>query len=154
PVDEPRAARRADCLRARHAVDRLDTDRARHHSESAGDPRADRARDAGAMSGRPREDRRCGGPVNRRLQVLRTLPRWLPGYGAARLRDRNRSTTSRVWVTFADHFEPWWRRADDGTALERVRRWARRWPFVAERHVDDAGRPPCYTFFYPQEQYH
>src|SRR5262249_4722919 len=40
------------------------------------------------------------------------------------------------------------------TALERVQRWVRRWPLVAGRHLDDAGRPPCYTFFYPEEQYH
>jgi hypothetical protein len=92
--------------------------------------------------------------VNRRLQVLRTLPRWLPGYARARLRDQNGSAITRVWVVLADHFEPWWRRPDETTALDRVRRWARRWPVIAERHVDDAGRPPCYTFFYPEEQYH
>jgi hypothetical protein len=28
------------------------------------------------------------------------------------------------------------------------------WPPIARRHVDDAGQPPCYTFFYPEEQYH
>jgi hypothetical protein len=30
----------------------------------------------------------------------------------------------------------------------------RGWPRIAGRHVDAAGRPPCYTFFYPEEQYH
>ena len=25
---------------------------------------------------------------------------------------------------------------------------------IARRHVDSAGRPACYTFFYPEEQYH
>jgi hypothetical protein len=92
-----------------------------------------------------------------RLEPLRTLHLWLPGYGAARLRDiadRDRSTVARVWVTIADHFEPWWRRADERTALERVQRWARRWPLIAGRHTDTTGRPPCYTFFYPEEQYH
>jgi hypothetical protein len=89
-----------------------------------------------------------------RLESLRTLPLWLPGYGAARLRDRSRSTITRIWVTIADHFEPWWGRADDRMALERVHHWVTRWPLIAERHVDDAGRPPCYTFFYPEEQYH
>jgi hypothetical protein len=89
----------------------------------------------------------------RRLEPLRTLHQWLPGYGAARWRDRDRSTIRRVWVTIADHFEPWWRRANDRTALERVQRWARRWPVVAARHLDAGGRPPCYTFFYPEEQY-
>jgi hypothetical protein len=56
-------------------------------------------------------------------------------------------------VVFADHFEPLWRRADRRTALERVSRWTRLWPAIAARHQDSAGRPPCYTFFYPEEQY-
>jgi hypothetical protein len=92
-----------------------------------------------------------------RLQPLRTMPRWLPGYGASRLRHiahRDGLAIKRVWVTITDHFEPWWRHADDRTALDRVRRWARRWPIIAGRYADDAGRPPCYTFFYPEEQYH
>jgi len=93
----------------------------------------------------------------RRLDALRTLPLWLPGYGAARLRDvvdGNRSSIARMWVTIADHFEPWWHRPDDQTAFERVERWVNRWPPLANRHADDSGRPPCYTFFYPEEQYH
>jgi hypothetical protein len=90
----------------------------------------------------------------RRLAVVRTLPTWLPGYGVARLRDRDRSTVARVWVTIADHFEPWWHGADERTAIERVQRWVKRWPAIAARHLDDARRPPCYTFFYPEEQYH
>lgn len=92
-----------------------------------------------------------------RLDPLRTLHLWLPGYAATRLHDmtdRNRSTVARAWVTIADHFEPWWRRADERTALERVHRWVRCWPRIARRHADAAGRPPCYTFFYPEEQYH
>jgi hypothetical protein len=91
-----------------------------------------------------------------RLEALRTLHLWLPGSIASRLHDIadwRRPATTRVWVTIADHFEPWWRRADGRTALDRVDRWKRRWPRIAERHTDDAGRPPCYTFFYPEEQY-
>jgi hypothetical protein len=92
-----------------------------------------------------------------RLEPLRTLHLWLPGYAANRLHDvadGRRSTITRVWVTIADHFEPWWRRADERTALERVQRWARGWPRIARRHADDGGQPPCYTFFYPEEEYH
>ena len=92
-----------------------------------------------------------------RLEPVRTLHQWLPGCAATRLRhiaNRHQPRITRVWVTIADHFEPWWRRADDRTALERVQRWSRGWPGIARRHADDAGRPPCYTFFYPEEQYH
>jgi hypothetical protein len=89
--------------------------------------------------------------------AVRTMHLWLPGCIAARLREiasGRTQATSRVWVTVADHFEPWWHRPDDRTALDRVQRWASTWPRIARRHADDAGRPPCHTFFYPEEQYH
>lgn len=89
--------------------------------------------------------------------ALRTLPLWLPGYAATRVRElagRQRSPIKRVWLAIADHFEPWWHDPDDRTALERVQRWVTGWPRVASRHLDDAGQRPCYTFFYPEEQYH
>jgi hypothetical protein len=91
-----------------------------------------------------------------KLAPIRTLHLWLPGYAASRLRDvrdADRLTLARVWLMFADHFEPWWHGADDRTALDRVHWWTRRWPAIAARHADFSGRPPCYTFFYPEEQY-
>ena len=94
---------------------------------------------------------------SRRLDALRTLPLWLPSYATVRLRELaggNRSNVARLWVMIADHFEPWWRSPDERTALERVDRWITRWPRLAARHADAKGRPPCYTFFYPEEQYH
>lgn len=93
----------------------------------------------------------------RGLESARTLHLWWPGYVATRLdeiADLDRSTARRVWVTIADHFEPWWHGADDRTALDRVQRWTERWPRIARAHRDTAGQPPCYTFFYPEEQYH
>src|SRR6266478_905811 len=58
------------------------------------------------------------------------LPRysslWLPGYVRGRL---------KRWA---------------GATLPRP---ARVWPAIAAQHADSAGRPPVYTFFYPQEQY-
>src|SRR5262249_21636423 len=91
------------------------------------------------------------------FDVARTLPLWLPGYGAARLRDGaalRRTAVKRIWIMIADHFEPWWRRPDDRVGVGRVNRWCERWPFTAMRHADDAGWPPCSSFFYPEEQYH
>jgi hypothetical protein len=79
--------------------------------------------------------------------------RWLPGYCAGRLRRVVQSCAARVWVTIADHFEPWWRRPDTETAHQRVRRWARLWPRIAARHTDSSGHRAVYTFFYPEEQY-
>ncbi len=91
------------------------------------------------------------------------LPRhaglWLPGYLRTRLRNWASPGPSKVWVAIADHWEPYWRgpwddpaRADE-IARERVAAWATHWPLVAARHADSAGKPPCYTFYYPQEEY-
>jgi hypothetical protein len=59
----------------------------------------------------------------------------------------------RVWLAIADHYEPLWNRVDESKAEERVQLWAHRWPTIAERHHDSAGRHPRYTFFYPEEEY-
>ena len=92
------------------------------------------------------------------LRLPRHAERWLPGYLCSRvnaLAGRARhGMPSRVWVAIADHFEPYWRRPGDETALARVRRWRDRWPEIASRHADSAGHRPVYTFFYPQEEYH
>jgi len=87
-------------------------------------------------------------------RATRNAHLWLPGYVAARLRARHPSRPRRVWLTIGDHFEPLWNRVSHATALERVARWRKAWPEIAARHHDAAGRPPQYTFFYPQEEYH
>ena len=89
------------------------------------------------------------------MKLPRHAELWLPGY----LRDRFARWTSpatgpmRVWLAIADHYEPFVGRADEKTASERVALWSRQWPLIAGRYRDSAGRPPRYTFFYPQEQY-
>jgi hypothetical protein len=86
-----------------------------------------------------------------------SLPRhaelWFPGYLRNRLANRRVPSGGRVWVTIADHWEPYWQRPSDGIAAERVAVWVKHWPEIAGRHGDSAGRPPQYTFFYPQEDY-
>lgn len=80
---------------------------------------------------------------------------WCPGY--LRSLGRNllarREPVRRLWVAITDHYEPYWRNADDNLARERVELWVRRWPEVAERHPDSNGRPARYSFFYPEEEY-
>jgi hypothetical protein len=65
----------------------------------------------------------------------------------------SRQPIRRLWLAFADHFEPWWRGPTDDAAMARVRMWTECWPDIARRHIDVSGRPACYTFFYPEEQY-
>ena len=86
-----------------------------------------------------------------------TLPRhaelWFPGYVRSRLRNWRATASSRVWVALADHWEPYWLKPSDDVARERVEVWSRYWPQIAARHADSLGRPPQYTFYYPQEEY-
>jgi len=85
-----------------------------------------------------------------------TLPRhaeiWLPGVLRTALR-RDPVPVRHVWLAITDHYEPYWRRADAATARSRVARWAATWPTIAARHADHRGRPPRYSFFYPEEEY-
>jgi hypothetical protein len=79
---------------------------------------------------------------------------WLPGYVASRFRRMfHTAAARRVWVSIADHYEPYWRNSQDSVALDRVRLWRERWPEIAQRHADSIGQPPQYTFFYPEEEY-
>ncbi len=85
---------------------------------------------------------------------LENLHIWLPGYLATWRTTRRESGIENVWLAITDHYEPYWRGADHGTALARVREWHTIWPQIAARHQDSAGRPPRYTFFYAEEEYH
>src|SRR5258706_8749348 len=78
---------------------------------------------------------------------------WLPGYLRDRWQRKGNPRPARVWVALADHFEPLWQGVDEATARRRVQRWRERWPEIARRHCDSAGRPPRYSFFYPAEKY-
>jgi len=86
-----------------------------------------------------------------------SLPRhaeiWLPGYVRSRLKNRAAPRPGHVWVAIADHWEPYRGKASDDIARERVALWSKHWPLIARRHHDSAGRPPQYTFYYPQEEY-
>jgi hypothetical protein len=85
------------------------------------------------------------------------LPRhadlWLPGYLRSRLSNWASPAASRVWVVIADHWEPYTFNPPEEVARARVAAWAEHWPRIAARHADSTGRPPQYTFFYPQEEY-
>jgi hypothetical protein len=82
---------------------------------------------------------------------------WLPGYVKSRLGRllgrRPSPGRPRVWLAITDHYEPFWRNHDDGVARDRVAEWQRKWPRIADRHRDSAGKPAQYSFFYPEEEY-
>jgi hypothetical protein len=87
------------------------------------------------------------------ISLPRNAQLWLPGYVRNRLTARRAPSGSRVWVALADHWEPYWLHPSDEVAAARVAAWVKYWPEIARRHADSSGRPPQYTFYYPQEEY-
>ena len=74
----------------------------------------------------------------------------------ARLATTRRPTLDKpvcAFVCVADHFEPKWRQAGADLAMERVDRWVREYPRLAQSFADCRGCPPQHTFFYPLEEY-
>ncbi|SEG17068.1 hypothetical protein SAMN05421819_2046 [Bryocella elongata] len=78
---------------------------------------------------------------------------WLPGYLRSRLSRIGQPPAKRLWVAITDHFEPHGR-VDLARAYQRMKIWHECWPRIAaEAPRDSAGMPPCFTAFYPQEEY-
>jgi hypothetical protein len=91
--------------------------------------------------------------ARRIARATRNAHLWLPGYLADRWHRRSEGPPRTVRVTIADHFEPLWQKPALEVARARVAEWRKRWPEIAARHRDSAGRPPQYGFFYPAEEY-
>ena len=90
------------------------------------------------------------------MKLPRNAEIWLASYmrgRAKRLVKQRRA--KRLWVSITDHYEPLGGKVSLDTALLRVARWQDRWPKIAEEAPrDSSGKRPCYSFFYPQEDYH
>ena len=91
------------------------------------------------------------------IKLPRHAETWLWPYvvdRARKLLGGNSSPMRHVWLTIADHFEPFWQNAHLETAYQRVEAWRKRWPEIAASvSPDHANSAPRYTFFYPVEQY-
>ncbi|MDE1178127.1 MAG: hypothetical protein PW789_16235 [Edaphobacter sp.] len=65
-----------------------------------------------------------------------------------------RPKPKRLWVAITDHYEPLGGKVSMDVANARVDRWTEAWPRIAAAAPRDAaGKQPCYSFFYPQEEY-
>ena len=91
------------------------------------------------------------------IRLPRNAQLWMPGYLESRWHATqwrpHPEQPVRVWVSICDHYEPLRGNARDETARGRVGFWREQWPQIAARHRDSAGRPPRYSFFYPEEEY-
>lgn len=102
-----------------------------------------------------RSNERCLRQVTA-MRSIRYSNVWGPGYLKERARRiaKHAGPIKRIWVTLADHYEPRWGGVDLATAKSRVRSWRSFWPSIAKHcNTDSAGRPPQYTFFFPEEEY-
>ncbi|HSI65543.1 MAG TPA: hypothetical protein VLE43_20620 [Candidatus Saccharimonadia bacterium] len=81
---------------------------------------------------------------------MRALDRWLIPY----LRQKKRRVADgvRVFLTIADHFEPY-HHTNHAGAMDRMKRWSDEYPVGIAPFRDSGGRTPRHTFFYPIEQY-
>ena len=90
------------------------------------------------------------------IRLPRGADRWVPGLVGSWLRDSgwraSPGSQPTVWLHFTDHFEPLGGGATQAQALERVSRWQRHWPRIAQSVPDSFGRPAQFTFFYPAEE--
>jgi len=85
----------------------------------------------------------------------RSVDRWLLAYlrqTGRRLRPRSRGPI-HVLLCIADHYEPKLGGASPELARQRVARWSADFPNLCARFRDSDGRPPRYSFFYPEEEY-
>jgi len=89
------------------------------------------------------------------VKLPRNAEIWLPGYVRDRVRHLfGRTRPTRLWVSITDHYEPLGGKVSSETARQRVSRWQESWPRIADAAPrDTAGKRPCYSFFYPQEEY-
>jgi len=90
-----------------------------------------------------------------RVLRSRNMHLWIVSYLRQFWKRRRRSHTgvTHVYFCFADHYEPYWHKADRVVAHQRVQRWIDGYPRAAQGHRDSDGRAPQHSFFYPEEEY-
>src|SRR3989338_5455504 len=89
--------------------------------------------------------------------MLKNIDTWIGSYTAQTLRrllsSREFAKPTHVMFCFVDHFEPDWKTTDKNLQRQRVERWVREYPALAQKHKDADGCSPKHTFFYPAECY-
>ncbi len=85
----------------------------------------------------------------------RNLDIWFLSYIAFILKKflRKEVAVTKVYFCIADHYEPYWGKANKKDAIKRVSRWHEELIPIAKKHIDSEGNHPLYSFFYPAEEY-
>ncbi len=88
--------------------------------------------------------------------MMRAMELWLPAYLAQVLSRTPRPPAGEpltIYLAVADHFEPFWGRASEPLARQRLAAWERELGPTVQELGDALGRVPQHTFFYPLEDY-
>ncbi|MDO7084115.1 hypothetical protein WNY51_11205 [Pseudocolwellia sp. AS88] len=84
----------------------------------------------------------------------KNMEMWFFPYLKNRLNNPKTDKPIHVLFCFVDHFEPQWKNRDNiELERERVDRWFKDYPLMAEQHKDADGVMPQHSFFYPEEEY-
>ncbi|MCA9079588.1 MAG: hypothetical protein KDA58_03470 [Planctomycetaceae bacterium] len=85
----------------------------------------------------------------------RHMDRWLPAFvfPTETVHAWSPDEPLDVFIAICDHYEPETGGASPETGKLRVDRWIREYPELFGDLADVDGRPPQYTFFYPQDMY-
>lgn len=86
---------------------------------------------------------------------MRNLDIWFISYIGFILKSifSRKPAVTNVYFCIADHYEPFWGKANRDDAIKRVKRWHNEYIPVAKKHSDSSGKHPQYSFFYPIEEY-
>lgn len=89
------------------------------------------------------------------LARQRNVDRWLLPLIKQRLTHPAISSNGEkhILICFADHYEPRAQGADRAQGLRRVQRWHAEFPRQFARFLDSDGRPPRWSYFFPEEEY-
>jgi hypothetical protein len=88
------------------------------------------------------------------VKLPRQADLWLSSYLHDRAAKLTAAAPKRLWVALTDHFEPMGGKVSLEVGGARVGAWEYRWPAIAAAAPrDSAGNAPCFTAFYPQEEY-
>ncbi|MDQ1363706.1 MAG: hypothetical protein QG652_1568 [Pseudomonadota bacterium] len=88
------------------------------------------------------------------LLKSRNMHIWIIAYIIDKLSpSRAKPGKKHIYFCVADHYEPYFRKADQATARKLVDDWAEKYKQVANKHHDSSGRPPQHSYFYPVEEY-
>ena len=81
---------------------------------------------------------------------MRGAGRWLMPY--LKTPRHSAESVERVFITIADHFEPF-HKTDRAGGVERMKRWLREYPESIKPWAGQGGLHPKHTHFFPIEQY-